>query len=86
LLIAAIVSFFLIMSRGLNKVGLTQKILKPISNDFAHAYRYGSTTTKGFDEDGGPDNHPRVEPGADGGNNFRIFINPQGTDSSDAAN
>jgi hypothetical protein len=71
LLIATVVSFYLIVLRGLGRIGVSSRVAGPITGEFARAYRYGHPKAKGPD-DGGPDLHPRFL----GGNNFRIFLNP----------
>jgi hypothetical protein len=71
LLIAAIVSLFGIVRVGLVRFRLTEKLMKPLTEEFARTYQHGHPKTKGYD-DGGPSLHPR----AVGGNNFRLFANP----------
>ena len=73
LLLAIIATAFLVASRGLGKLGIADKLTRPVKQDFAAAYRYGHPKAKGSDE-GGFELHPRAIAG--GGNNFRIFINP----------
>jgi Flp pilus assembly pilin Flp len=73
LLLAVIVSGYLVLIRGLNQYGLTQKVTRALTEDFASAYRYGHTKAKGY-EDGEPKNHPRITTGE---GNFRIFLNPR---------
>lgn len=73
LLLAVAVLLFLVLSGFMSRFGVTRKIMAPIKEDFRRAYQYGHREAKGFDEDGGPELHPR----ANGGNNFRIFINPR---------
>jgi hypothetical protein len=72
LLIAVVVSTFVVMMRGLERFGLGEKMLKPIREDFAYAYKYGHPQARGYDE-GEPRLHPRIEVQG----SFRIFINPQ---------
>ena len=73
LIVSAVVSFYVMLARGLNSSGLASKLAAPITTDFARAYQYGRIDAKGYD-DGGPINHPRAV--EKGNNNFRIFINP----------
>lgn len=73
-LLAVIVSFYLVIAQGFGKIGFSKKLLAPLNQDFARAYQYGHPKAKGYD-DGGPAFHPRIEGG--GENNFRIFINPE---------
>jgi uncharacterized protein (UPF0333 family) len=72
LLIAVIVTFYLIVVKGMEKFRLDEKLMTPVTGDFARAYRYGNVKAKGYD-DGGPENHPRA---VGGRGNFRIFISP----------
>lgn len=72
LLLAVIVSFFMVAANWISKSGLSQKLTALVTGPFAAAYRYGHTKAKGFD-DGGPKYHPRAYGGE---NNFRIFLNP----------
>ncbi|MCM2322416.1 MAG: hypothetical protein NDJ90_04050 [Oligoflexia bacterium] len=76
ILLAVIVAGFVLLSRGIAKARLTERLLEPIHKEFAAAYRYGHPEAKGY-EDGGPRNHPRANTGSD--NNFRIFITPEAT-------
>ena len=72
LLIAVVVTAFVLVMQWVTDIGLAQKLTKPITGTFAATYRYGHPKAKGF-EDGAPENHPRA---VGGENNFRIFINP----------
>ncbi|MCM2276612.1 MAG: hypothetical protein NDJ89_00875 [Oligoflexia bacterium] len=74
LLLVTIIGGFLILSRGIARLGVTDRLLHPIRDDFAKAYRYGHPEAKGYDE-GSPANHPRIVSNSD--NNFRIFISPE---------
>jgi Flp pilus assembly pilin Flp len=71
LMVATILSFYLIAIAALQSYGLASKLTTPITNDFAKTYQYGKNDVLGFDN-GGPKDHPR----AIGSGNFRIFINP----------
>ncbi len=74
LMLAVVVSCYLILANGLLKLKLGDRIAKPITQDFAYTYRYGNPKTRGYD-DGGPLNHVRaIRDGADT-QNFRLFIN-----------
>ncbi len=68
LLLLLVVVVFITVANGIGKVDVGGKLMKPLSGDFAHAYRYGHPKALGFD-DGGPQKHPRAE----GGDSFRIF-------------
>ncbi len=75
LLLAITLVFFLALSRGLALFKVEEKIMRPISQSYARAYRYGHPEALGYD-DGGPKKHPRaIAPGTE---SFRIFINPRG--------
>lgn len=71
LLLAIVVGFYFIIWEGIRGLRLERKLMKPLSEDFAAAYRYGHPKAKGFD-DGGPYYHPRA---IGGQRNFRIFLN-----------
>lgn len=78
LLISIILTGASLVYKGLEKLNLSSRFKKPISGEFARAYRYGHPQAKGYEDgedynSGGPDMHPRI----DGGNNFRIFFNPR---------
>ena len=69
LLLAVIATAFGLLSAGINKMGIADKMTNMLLGPFAATYRYGHPKAKGYD-DGGPSMHPM----ASGGNNFRIFI------------
>ena len=71
----AVVAFMMLMS-WVSSSKLAQKLAKPIQQDFAKAYKYGNPKASGYDDDGGPQNHPRINDSSEG-NNFRIFLNPR---------
>jgi hypothetical protein len=73
LLLATVVSLFVLVSRALTAMNLSAKLTNPIKTQFAAAYRYGHPKAKGYAE-GTPDMHPRVT--TPEGVNFRLFINP----------
>ena len=73
ILLSVVVTFFLLVSTGMKKMNLGEKLIAPIKGPFAAAYRYGHPKAKGY-EDGGPTYHPRV---VGGDQNFRIFFNPK---------
>jgi Flp pilus assembly pilin Flp len=72
LMLAAIVSLYLLMTAGLVRIGLAKRLMTPLTTQFAAVYRYGHPKAKGFD-DGGPEYHPRAM-SSSGQNNFRLFI------------
>jgi hypothetical protein len=69
LLLAIVATSFILLSLGIGRMGVAQKLTQALVGPFAATYRYGHPKAKGFD-DGGPSMHPM----ASGGNNFRIFI------------
>ncbi len=73
LLLSLVVSFYLLVASGLNRIGLAKKLMSPITTTFAAAYQFGHPQAKGFDN-GGPVYHPRAEKGE---KSFRIFLNPE---------
>ena len=73
LLLGVVVSVFMLLAKGMSSAQVTQKLLTPINQGFAHAYQYGHPKARGPAE-GGPSFHPRYTKGE---NNFRIFINPE---------
>ena len=71
LLIAVVVTIFMLVTSGLSRIGAAQMLTTPITGPFAAAYQYGRVDAKGWDNGGSPENHPR----ADGGTgNFRLFL------------
>lgn len=74
LLLLIVVSAYLMLAAGMARSGITEKLMKPLKEDFARAYRYGHPKAKGY-EDGEPQKHPRI-PSAEGKDNFRIFMSP----------
>jgi len=72
LLLFIVVSAYMAIAAFLNQYGLAQKMSTPITQSFAKAYQYGRPDALGFDDPGGPKNHPRIpENGV-----VRLFINP----------
>lgn len=72
LMLSLVVMGFMLLSKALVRMKFAEMMMRPISDTYAKAYRYGHPKGKGFD-DGGPENHVR----AVGGNNFRLFLNPK---------
>jgi hypothetical protein len=70
LLLVIVASAFIFVSAALGKLNVASLVMKPLTGDFAHAYRYGHPKALGFD-DGGPKQHPRIN--VSSGDNFRIF-------------
>ena len=73
LLLFIISGMFMFVYKWLSSSGLAQKLAKPLQRDFAAAYKYGDSKVKGYDEDGGPQKHPRIVSSG----NFRLFFNPR---------
>lgn len=71
LMMAVVVAVFLAIKPIIESFELNRKLMAPLQTDYARAYQYGHPTASGPDE-GAPNRHPRFN----GGNNFRIFINP----------
>ena len=72
MILSVVVALFAVLAMFMKSVGIENKFLKGVRENFARTYQYGHPKAKGFD-DGGPEMHPRVN--AQG--NFRIFINPR---------
>ncbi|MCC7441633.1 MAG: hypothetical protein IT285_08370 [Bdellovibrionales bacterium] len=72
LVLAVVVSFFVIVQRGLLDSGAMGKLGNITSRGFKQAYEFGHPRALGPDE-GGPEKHIRIPEG----NNFRMFINPR---------
>ena len=62
---------YALISHRFRSLNIADRLLDPIRNTYAYTYRYGHPKARG-PEDGGPRLHPR----AIGGENFRLFINP----------
>lgn len=75
LLLFTIIAAYLLLLAFINKYSLASKLSQPLQQNFARAYQYGAVNAYGFD-DGSPKNHPRVNSSG----NFRIFINPSGSE------
>ena len=73
LLLAIVSGFSLTILRAVSHFGVMEKIAEPLTKGYAATYKYGHPKAKGYDE-GTPENHPRA---VTGGNNTRLFINPQ---------
>jgi hypothetical protein len=83
LLLVIIVSAFVAFAAALSKLKLDQALMKPLTQGFAHAYRYGAVNATGPEDPQGAFNHPRFPVPV--GENFRLFINPNGGKSGDGA-
>jgi hypothetical protein len=73
LLLFIVVTAYLSIVAFINSYGLAGKLTTPITQSFAHAYQYGRPDALGFDDPGGPKNHPRIPED----NAIRLFINPK---------
>lgn len=72
LLLSIIVGIYATVSGWASSYGLAQKMISPISKDFAAIYQFGDPKAAGFESDS-PKHHPRIE---DCEGCFRLFINP----------
>ncbi len=72
LLLSVIVGCVFLLREGIARFDVGDRLLRPLSESYARAYKYGHPKAQGFDE-GEPKNHPRIETGE---NNFRLFLNP----------
>jgi hypothetical protein len=72
LLLSIVVSIYFTVTGWANSYGLANKLITPISKDFAATYQFGDPKASGFDSDS-PKRHPRIE---DCDECFRLFINP----------
>ena len=72
LLMTVVVSAYLIVARGIARAGVAEKLMRPLSQNFAYTYKYGHPKARGYDE-GEPQMHVRIYDGSH--RNFRIFIN-----------
>jgi hypothetical protein len=75
ILMLSVVATLYILAKALSESGIAETMMRPLTQDFARAYRYGHVEAQGF-EDGGPKNHPRASQDT-GEGNFRIFLNPE---------
>lgn len=73
MVVIVIVSVFSVMVRQIREMGLVDRMLTPITEDFAAAYKYGHPRAKGPADPGGPKMHPRVV----APDNFRMVLNPR---------
>ena len=71
LLIALLMGFFVILMNFVKESQIVERLARPLVEEFQKTYQYGHPNVKGFDDRGGPENHPRASNNA---NNFRIFI------------
>ena len=81
LILAAIVSFYIIIAKGLKDPRVSAALRKPFVNDFRLAYKNGHPHALSFedtDDKGktGPFMHPRAGRELDD-SNFRVFFNPE---------
>jgi len=75
LLISFIVTGFLFVMKGLGRANVMGLLMKPLQESFAAAYQHGHPKAKGIGDGQEPTLHPR----ADDPGNFRIFLNPGGS-------
>lgn len=74
MLLAVVIGSYMTLASWFTRFGFAEKLTRPITKSFAHAYQYGDVEALGFD-DGGPKRHPRANTRSN--ENFRIFINPE---------
>lgn len=72
IIVFVVVSVFLMIVAFLNNYNLMNKLTQPLQVDFKYTYQYGKGDARGYQDPGGPFDHPRIPTGK----NFRIFINP----------
>ncbi len=48
LMLAVVLSAFLIVQRGLGKIGLMKRMMEPLNKEFAKAYQYGHPAADSF--------------------------------------
>jgi hypothetical protein len=72
-MLSAILAIYVTVISWVGQFGLTEKLTKPITNDFAKVYQFGDPKAAGFDSDE-PKRHPRIV-GCE--ECFRIFFNPE---------
>jgi Flp pilus assembly pilin Flp len=73
LLMAGIVSIYLIVTAAFVRIGIAKKFMAFVTQGYAATYQYGHPKAKGY-KNGGPEFHPRANGGQ---NNFRLFFNPE---------
>lgn len=72
LLLSTIVAVYATLISWVGRFGLSQKLITPISRDFAKTYQFGDPKADGFD--GEPKHHPRI---SDCEECFRLYFNPK---------
>jgi hypothetical protein len=70
LLMAVVVSFYLLVAKAIGQLGVAQKLMSPITSEFASAYRYGKIPSR-TDSTQGDLLRPLSEA------KFRVFLNPK---------
>lgn len=70
LILFVAVSLFLTFARLSSRLQIEQKIMRPITEDFAHAYRLGDPHARAADEPRGPEKIARKA------GEERLFLNP----------
>ncbi len=71
-MIGLLIVFFVVLVKFVKEAELGKRMATPIAESFKQSYQYGHPKVKGFDDRGGPENHPRAAVPAN--KNFRIFI------------
>ena len=71
LILAIIAAMAAALAAALPALGIGNRLIRPVKEDFSRAYRYGHPKVKGPDEQDGPSMHPRIR------DSFRIFVRPE---------
>lgn len=71
LILAVAVGLFMAFVRASGRLQIEQKIMRPLTEDFAHAYRLGHPQARARDEEGGPNLIARDR------DKVRLFLNPK---------
>ncbi len=76
ILLAIVVSTYVLFSKWLQSTDLADRLAKPLTNQYKYTYQYGHPQARG--SQGGPKYIPQYVAPSGGGDeqNFRIFINP----------
>lgn len=70
LLMAVVLSFYLMIAKGIGRIGVAQKLMSPVTVEFASAYQYGKVPSR-RDRTSGDLLRPLNN------SQFRVFLNPR---------
>ncbi|MEO5969470.1 MAG: hypothetical protein ABIQ95_06050 [Bdellovibrionia bacterium] len=70
LLMAVVLSFYLMIAKGIGRIGVAQKLMSPITVQFASAYQYGKIPSRADSASG-----DLLRPLSN--SKFRVFLNPK---------